>query len=98
MNYDYFKSIDIELLKKDILMLFEGKIIYKFIYDYSNYIRSEVIEEVEFKLIIIFEGILSLVDDFICDFVDLKFYVELDDDICFIRCFLRDVKDRGCMM
>jgi len=98
MNYDHPKSIDIELLKKDILMLLEGKTIHKPTYDYSNYTRSEVIEEVESKPIIILEGILSLVDDSIRDLADLKLYVELDDDIRFIRRLSRDVKDRGRTM
>lgn len=98
MNYDHPKSIDIELLKKDILMLLEGKPIHKPIYDYSNYTRSEVIEKVESKPIIILEGILSLVDNSIRELADLKLYVELDDDIRFIRRLSRDVKDRGRTM
>ena len=98
MNYDHPKSIDSELLKKDILMLLDGKTIYKPIYDYSNYTRSEMIEAVESKPIIILEGILSLVDESIRELADLKLYVELDDDIRFIRRLSRDVKDRGRTM
>src|SRR5690606_31448777 len=47
------------------------------------------------KPVIIVEGILSLTDKNLRDLADLKLYVELDDDIRFIRRLSRDVKLRG---
>lgn len=98
MNYDHPKSIDIVCLKKDIILLLAGKKIHKPIYDYNNYTRSDQVEIVESKPIIILEGILSLSDESIRALADLKLYVELDDDIRFIRRLSRDVKERGRTM
>ncbi|WP_025724399.1 uridine kinase [Acholeplasma granularum] len=98
MNYDSPESVDIELLKNDLNQLLQGKSIEKPIYDYNLYTRSEKKEIIEPKPIIILEGILSLTDQNIRDLADLKLYVELDDDLRFIRRLTRDVKDRGRSM
>ncbi len=98
MNYDHPKSIDNQLLNQDIQKLLNGQSILKPIYDYNNYTRSDQTEVVESKPIIILEGILSLTDPNIRNIADLKLYVELDDDIRFIRRLSRDVKERGRTM
>jgi len=98
MNYDHPKSIDNQLLIQDIQKLLNGQSILKPIYDYNNYTRSDQTEVVESKPIIILEGILSLTDPNIRNIADLKLYVELDDDIRFIRRLSRDVKERGRTM
>jgi len=98
MNYDHPKSIDNQLLIQDIQKLLNGQSILKPIYDYNNYTRSDQTEVLESKPIIILEGILSLTDPNIRNIADLKLYVELDDDIRFIRRLSRDVKERGRTM
>lgn len=98
MNYDHPNSIDIELLKSDLAKLLQGKSIDKPVYDYNLYTRSDKTVKVSSKPIIILEGILSLVDADIRSLADLKLYVELDDDIRFIRRLTRDVKNRGRTM
>lgn len=98
MNYDHPNSIDIELLKSDLAKLLEGATIDKPVYDYNLYTRSDKTVKVSSKPIIILEGILSLVDADIRSLADLKLYVELDDDIRFIRRLTRDVKNRGRTM
>lgn len=98
MNYDHPNSIDIELLKSDLAKLLQGKSIDKPVYDYNLYTRSDKTVKVTSKPIIILEGILSLVDADIRSLADLKLYVELDDDIRFIRRLTRDVKNRGRTM
>ena len=98
MNYDHPNSIDIELLKSDLAKLLQGATIDKPVYDYNLYTRSDKTVKVSSKPIIILEGILSLVDADIRSLADLKLYVELDDDIRFIRRLTRDVKNRGRTM
>ncbi len=95
VNYDHPNSIDNELLFSHIKQLLDGKTIEKPLYDYKNYTRSSACETVNPKPIIIVEGILSLTDKNLRDLADLKLYVELDDDIRFIRRLSRDVKERG---
>lgn len=98
MNYDHPNSIDIKLLKSDLAKLLQGASIDKPVYDYNLYTRSDKTVKVSSKPIIILEGILSLVDADIRSLADLKLYVELDDDIRFIRRLIRDVKNRGRTM
>ena len=65
------------------------------IYDYVNSKRSEQFNTVKNVDVIIFEGILSLYDNYINDKAAIKIFVDTPDDERFIRRFLRDTKQRG---
>lgn len=53
---------------------------------------------VEFKDVIIFEGILVFEDKRFCDLMDIKFYVDIDVDLCIIRWIMRDINECGCFI
>lgn len=95
INYDHPKSLDNDLLYKDITNLINFKAINKPVYDFVKLTRSKEIEHITPKKIIIIEGILILENQKIRELADISLFVELDDDTRFIRRMLRDMKDRG---
>lgn len=50
------------------------------------------------KEVIIFEGILILEDCCLRDLMDIKVYVDIDDDICIICWIKCDMEECGCML
>jgi uridine kinase len=94
-NYDHPSSLDNDLLYEHLSDLMKGKSIDKPIYDFINHTRSQETETLNPKPIIIVEGILILENDHVRELSDMNLFVELDDDIRFIRRLLRDMKERG---
>lgn len=94
-NYDHPSSLDNELLLNHLKKLMNGEAIDKPVYDFVNHTRSQEIEHILPKPIIIVEGILILENEAIRDLSDMNLFVELDDDTRFIRRMLRDMKERG---
>lgn len=95
INYDHPRSLDNELLYKDVKKLLNFEPIDKPVYDFEQFTRSDEIEHVLPKRIIIIEGILILENPKIRELADISIFVELDDDTRFIRRMLRDMKERG---
>ena len=73
----------------------DNKSILKPTYDFINHNRSNITEIIDPKKVIILEGILSLNDKRIRELADIKIFVELDDDLRFIRRLSRDINERG---
>ena len=94
-NYDHPKSLDNDLLVKHLKSLIKGETIEKPVYDFVLHTRSDKTEIVKPKRVIILEGILILTDKRIRELSDIKLFVELDDDLRFIRRLERDIKERG---
>lgn len=65
------------------------------VYDFTEHTRSSKTIHVEPADIIILEGILVLADENLRNLMDIKVYVDTDDDIRFIRRLERDLKERG---
>ena len=65
------------------------------VYDYTQYTRSAETVHVEPQDVIILEGILILDDERLRDLMDIKVYVDTDDDIRIIRRIKRDMAERG---
>ena len=95
INYDHPDSLDNDLLIEHLKCLLENKSIEKPVYDFTNHIRSNKIEIIGPKKVIIVEGILILEDARIREFGDILVFVECDDDLRFIRRLQRDMKERG---
>jgi uridine kinase len=94
-NYDHPSSLDNRLLETHLKQLIKGHSIEKPVYDFVMHTRSEQIEHIEAKPVIIVEGILILENEQIRELSDMNLFVELDDDTRFIRRMLRDMKERG---
>ncbi len=94
-NYDHPRSLDNNLLFTHLNKLVNYESIDKPVYDFVEFTRSQKVEHIEPKKIIIVEGILILENPKIRELSDINLYVELDDDTRFIRRMLRDLKERG---
>ena len=95
INYDHPDSYDVELIVSDINRLKQGLSIEKPTYDFVNSIRSQVTEHIEPSNIIIVEGIMVFAIPEIRDLLEMKIYVDTEDDIRFIRRLKRDMNERG---
>ncbi|EOT38326.1 MULTISPECIES: uridine kinase [Enterococcus] len=94
-NYDHPFAFDTDLLIEHIKKLMCYEAIEKPVYDYVAHTRSKVTLVQEPKEVIILEGILILEDERLRDLMDIKIYVDTDDDIRIIRRIKRDMEERG---
>ena len=95
INFDHPDAFDWKLLIKQIGELREGRAIEQPTYSYILSNRLPETIHVEPKPVIIVEGIMALVNRRLRDMMDLKIYVDCDDDIRLIRNIQRDIIDRG---
>lgn len=95
VNYDHPLAFDTDLLIKQLSDLRNNKAIEMPVYDYTQYTRSAETVHVEPQDVIILEGILILDDERLRDLMDIKVYVDTDDDIRIIRRIKRDMAERG---
>ncbi|HAQ1973759.1 TPA: uridine kinase [Enterococcus faecium] len=94
-NYDHPFAFDNDLLIQHVGDLLNYKAIEKPVYDYVAHTRSQATIIQEPKEVIILEGILTLEDERLRDLMDIKVYVDTDDDIRIIRRIKRDMEERG---
>ena len=94
-NYDHPFAFDNDLLIQHVGDLLNYKAIEKPVYDYVAHTRSQATIIQEPKEVIILEGILILEDERLRDLMDIKVYVDTDDDIRIIRRIKRDMEERG---
>ena len=93
-NFDHPDSIEFTLLKKQLLQLKNGKTIETPTYDFTTHNRTEAVTTVHPKDIIILEGILLLAVPEIRDLVDIKVFVDVEDDVRLLRRIKRDIEER----
>lgn len=97
-NYDHPNSLDTDLMIEHLEKLKRGESIMHPTYDFSTHLRKTEWKKLDSADIIIVEGILIFESKALCDLLDIKIYVETDDDIRFIRRLSRDVNERGRSM
>ena len=95
VNYDHPLAFDTDLMIKQIKQLINYEAIEKPVYDYEQSTRSDKTIHQEPRDVIIVEGVLILDDQRLRDLMDIKVFVDTDDDIRIIRRIQRDIKERG---
>ena len=95
INFDHPNSFDWKLVEETVDGLLNRKEVKIPIYDYVKSRRSDKFTVVKNVDVIIFEGILSLYDNYINEKAAIKIFVDTPDDERFIRRFLRDKQQRG---
>lgn len=95
INFDHPDAFDWELLVNHLSMLREGKAIEQPTYSYLTCTRGTETIHLEPRKIIIIEGIMALVNPKLRELMDLKVYVDADDDDRLIRLIRRDIIERG---
>jgi uridine kinase len=95
-NFDHPDSVDFELLHEQLQELKEGKTVEQPIYSYLTCGRSKD-ETLTVKPadIIIVEGILIFTDHKLRELMDIKIFVDADDDDRVMRVISRDIAERG---
>lgn len=95
INFDHPDAFDWQLLEEHIAMLKQGKAIEQPTYSYITCTRQPETIHIEPKDVIIIEGIMALCDDKLRQQIDVKIFVDADDDDRLIRVMQRDVVERG---
>ena len=95
-NFDHPDSIDFELLRHQLMELREGKVVEQPVYSYITCGRSKTeTVTVQPTDIIIVEGILIFTDPKLRKLMDIKIFVDADDDDRLMRVMSRDIVERG---
>lgn len=95
LNYDHPNALDTDLLIQHLKELIKGNKIEIPVYDFTTHCRSDKLIQVKPAKVIILEGILLLANSKLRKLMDLKIFVNADNDIRFIRRLQRDVKERN---
>lgn len=98
VNYDHPDSMDTELLLSHLDELIARRPVEKPAYDYARYTRSAATVTVAPADVVLVEGILLFVDERLRRRLDIKVFVDVADDVRFIRRLQRDVVERGRRM
>ena len=95
-NFDHPDAIDWELLCDQLSELKQGKTIRQPVYSYISCSRSKTeTVTVEPADVIIIEGILIFTCKPLRDQMDIKIFVDADDDDRLMRVIARDIRERG---
>lgn len=95
LNFDHPDSIDFELLNRQLADLKAGKAVDQPQYSYVTCSRLKDTVRVEPADIVIVEGILVFCNKRLRDQMDVKIYVDADDDDRLMRIITRDIVERG---
>lgn len=95
LNFDHPDSIDFDLLNRQLAELKSGKAVEQPQYSYLTCSRLAETVHVEPADIVIIEGILVFCNKKLRDQMDIKIYVDADDDDRLMRIIERDIAQRG---
>ncbi|MCH8276464.1 MAG: uridine kinase, partial [Bacteroidetes bacterium] len=84
-NFDHPDMLETTLLVEHLDLLIAGFEVQKPIYDFTTHTRTERTETVSPRPVIVVEGILVLTDERLVSRMDIKIFVDTDDDVRLIR-------------
>ena len=95
INYDEPAALETELMAVHLDKLRHGEAIDCPVYDFTQHNRSNETVRIEPRPVIIVEGILIFADEALRALMDIKIFVDTDDDVRLCRRIKRDVNKRG---
>ncbi len=95
INFDHPGSLEFKLLAEHIKMLKSGMDIPQPIYSYLTCTRSDETITIKPKKVVIIEGILILQNAQLRGLMDIKVFVDADNDDRLMRVIQRDLIERG---
>jgi uridine kinase len=95
VNFDHPDAFDTELLVEQLKALKSGRAIHKPVYDFVSSTRQPATVPVEPGDLILIEGILVLHIPAVRQELDVRIFVDAEDDVRIIRRLTRDIKERG---
>lgn len=93
-NFDHPSSLETELMIRHLKALKEGYQVEVPIYDFTKHIRKDESTLIEPKKIILVDGILIFSEKDLRKLLDIKLFVDTDDDIRLLRRIRRDILER----
>lgn len=94
-NFDHPSSLETELMIRHIKALLEGYEVEIPEYDFANHVRkNETLKAVPTDVILI-DGILIFSEQDLLELMDVKIFVDTDDDVRLLRRLRRDIEERG---
>ena len=94
-NFDHPDSIDSEMLVNHLIRLKQGLTVEMPVYDMKTHTRTDEIEHIEPKPIVVLEGILIFSEPRVLDLIDIRIFVDTPDDVRLMRRMRRDIEERG---
>ncbi len=94
-NFDHPDSIDSDMLVNHLIRLKQGLSVEMPLYDFVTHTRSDRIDIIEPKPVVIVEGILIFAESRVLDLMDVRIFVDTPDDIRLTRRLRRDIIERG---
>jgi uridine kinase len=98
LNFDHPAALDTPLLVQHVEGLRLGRPADIPVYDFKRHVRTSATQTIYPRPAIIVEGILIFADQALRRLMDVKVYVDADDDTRFIRRLQRDLSERGRTM
>lgn len=94
-NFDHPDAFDFDLLLETLKKLKNGEDVHIPHYDFVTHSRLATYDVITKPEIILFEGIFALYDERIRNQMDMKVFVDTDDDLRLARRIRRDITERG---
>ncbi|MEZ5372281.1 MAG: uridine kinase [Microthrixaceae bacterium] len=95
VNYDAPEAFEWPLVHDHLSALRSGRAVDVPVYDFTTHTRSPLTERAQPGAVVVIDGILVLHDPALRQLLDLAVYLDVDDDLRFIRRLERDVAERG---
>ncbi len=95
LNFDHPDALETDLLVRHVQELRAGRPVEVPTYDFSRHARRLETDTVTPRTAVIIEGILIFTDPVLRELMDVKVFVDTDDDTRFIRRLQRDTTERG---
>jgi uridine kinase len=95
VNFDHPSSLDTKLLVHHLQKLKDGEAVDVPIYSFATHTRTAHTELVTPRSIVIVDGILIFAEPELLSLMDMKVFVDTDDDLRLIRRIKRDISERN---
>ena len=95
LNYDHPDALETSLLRDHLRQLLEGSPVEVPTYSFSTHTRLPTTRRVVPRKVIVLVGVLILVDPDLRELLDIRAYVDADEDVRLIRRLRRDIAQRG---
>lgn len=95
LNYDHPDAFETELMISHLQQLRQGEEIHCPVYDFTVHNRSDEVIQISPRKVIVVEGILIFADPALRNEMDIRIFVDTDDDVRLCRRIRRDVRKRS---
>ena len=94
-NFDHPDALESELMVAHVDALLRGEAVEKPTYDFVSHSRRAATVTIRPRPVVVVEGILVLAEPELVRRMDIKIFVDTDDDVRLVRRIRRDIEERG---